>query len=111
MRMKQGAPIALIDPRQLRESSDLNSKNGNLALYKNAPNANAAKIYLNWLLTQEGQTIFARTMGYVSTRKDVPIDHVPSWRIPKPSSPRTDTPEAIEIRNRLRPILVEIFGR
>jgi iron(III) transport system substrate-binding protein len=111
MRMKQGAPIALIDPRQLRESSDLNSKNGNVALYKNAPNANAAKIYLNWLLTQEGQTIFAQTMGYVSTRKDVPTDHVAPWRIPKLGSPRTDTPEAIEIRNRLRPILAEIFGR
>ena len=87
MRMKQGAPIALIDPRQLRESSDLNSKNGNVVVYKNAPSANAAKIYLNWLLTQEGQTIFAQTMGNVSTRKDVPTDHVAAWRIPKPDSP------------------------
>jgi iron(III) transport system substrate-binding protein len=110
MRMKQGAPIALIDPRQLREGSDLNSKNGNVALYQNAPHANAAKIYLNWLLTQEGQTIFAQTMGYVSTRKDVSTDHVPPWRIPKLGAPRTDTPEAIEIRNQLRPILKEIFG-
>jgi len=111
MRMKQGAPIALIDPRQLREGSDLNSKNGNVALYRNAPHANAARIYLNWLLTQEGQAVFAQTMGYVSTRKDVSTDHVASWRVPKPGSPRTDTPEAIEIRNRLRPILLEIFGR
>jgi hypothetical protein len=68
-RMKQGAPIMIIDPRQLREGSDVSSSNGAIALYRPAPHPNAAKVYINWLLSQEGQTEFVRRLGYVSARK------------------------------------------
>ena len=74
-RAKQGIPIAIVDARQLKEGTDLSPTNGNLALFNRAPNPNAAKIYINWLLSNEGQTIFARANGYVSARLDVPTDH------------------------------------
>ena len=33
--------------------------NGALALFNKAPHPNAAKVYINWLLSKEGQTVFA----------------------------------------------------
>jgi ABC-type Fe3+ transport system substrate-binding protein len=110
-RNRQGAPITVVDPRQLREGQDLSPKNGNVALYKNAPQPNAAKVYVNWLLSKEGQTVFAQNMGYVSARKDVSTDHVAPWRVPQPGAIRTYTPEAMRTRDRLMPLLEEIFGR
>ncbi len=54
------------------------------AMYINkAPHPNAGKVFLNWLLSKEGQTAFVRAMGYVSRRLDVPTDHVPSYWVPK----------------------------
>jgi len=48
-----------------------------------APHPNAGKVFLNWLLSREGQTNFAKAMGYASRRTDVPKDHVPAYWIPK----------------------------
>jgi iron(III) transport system substrate-binding protein len=57
---------------------------GSAMLINRATHPNAAKVFLNWLLTKEGQTAFSRGMGYVSRRVDVPTDHVPSYWVPKP---------------------------
>ena len=70
-RARQGVPVKIIDPRQLKEGSDVSSSNGNLAVFNRAPHPNAAKIYANWYLSKEGQTSFARASGYVSSRLDV----------------------------------------
>jgi ABC-type Fe3+ transport system substrate-binding protein len=48
-----------------------------------APHPNAAKVFLNWLLGKEGQTAFAKAMGYVSRRVDVTTDHVPPYWVPQ----------------------------
>lgn len=48
-----------------------------LAVFKNAPNPDATKIFVNWLLSKEGQELLVRewpkanSSGAVSTRKDV----------------------------------------
>jgi ABC-type Fe3+ transport system substrate-binding protein len=110
-RIKQGAPVAIIDPRQLREGSDLSSSNGSVAIYRQAPHPNAAKVFVNWLLSQEGQTEFARRLGYVSTRKDVSSDHVAAWRVPQPGAIKTYTEEAQRVKDSLLPLLTELFGR
>jgi iron(III) transport system substrate-binding protein len=110
-RMKQGVPIAIIDPRQLREGSDLSPVNGGTALYSRAPHPNAAKVYLNWLLSKEGQTEFSRGMGYISSRLDVPTEHAP-WRVPRPGAIKTYTPEAMVMKDKfVVPLLQEVFGR
>jgi ABC-type Fe3+ transport system substrate-binding protein len=56
---------------------------GSLMVMNKAPHPNAGKVFLNWLLTKEGQTLFSKGMGYVSRRLDVPTDHVPSYWVPK----------------------------
>jgi iron(III) transport system substrate-binding protein len=56
---------------------------GSTMFVNRAPHPNAGKVFLNWLLTKEGQTAFSKGMGYVSRRLDVPTDHVPSYWVPK----------------------------
>lgn len=56
---------------------------GSAMFMNRAPHPNAGKVFLNWLLTKEGQTVFSKGMGYVSRRVDVPSDHVPSYWVPK----------------------------
>lgn len=43
-----------------------------IALVKNAPHPNAAKLFVNWFLSREGQMVFAKYGGYPSDRLDVP---------------------------------------
>ena len=104
---RQGLPIAVVDPTKVKEGSDVSPAWGSVALFKNAPHPNAAKVYINWLLTKEAQTEFARAMGYVSARVDVPTDHVPAWRIPREGAVDTAHEDAMDTRFRLLPALLK----
>jgi iron(III) transport system substrate-binding protein len=86
---------------------------GSLMVMNKSPHPNAGKVFLNWLLTKEGQTAFSKGMGYVSRRLDVPTDHVPSYWVPKEGvkywagyyeEDATMTPEQVKF-------LKSIFGR
>ncbi|HEY3302819.1 MAG TPA: extracellular solute-binding protein [Candidatus Binatia bacterium] len=109
-RMKDGLPIAILDPRQLKEGSDVSPGSGGLGFFNRAPRPNAAKVYINWLLSKEGQTGFARVNGYISARLDVPTDHSP-WRVPIPGSIKTYTQQAIDIKDDVIALFKETFGR
>ncbi|HEY7218215.1 MAG TPA: extracellular solute-binding protein [Candidatus Binatia bacterium] len=56
---------------------------GSVMVMNKSPHPNAGKVFLNWLLSKEGQTAFSMGMGYVSRRIDVSSDHVPSYWVPK----------------------------
>lgn len=46
---------------------------GSVWLFKNAPNPNAAKLFINWLLSKEGQTVWAElALQENSRRADIP---------------------------------------
>ena len=109
-RAKQGVPIAIVDPRRLKEGTDVSPANGALALFNKAPHPNAAKVYINWLLSKEGQTVFARANGYVSARLDVPTDHAEPWRVPQPGAIKTYTKAVMQVKDNLMPLLHEVFG-
>jgi iron(III) transport system substrate-binding protein len=107
--LKQGVPIAIADPRQLREGADVSPANGNLATFNGAPHPNAAMLYVNWLLSSEGQTAFTRATGYVSARVDVPNDHAAPWRVPIPGAIKTYTRAALDLSAELAPMLQETY--
>ena len=51
---------------------------------QNAPHLNASKLFLNWILSKEGQTVVTRPMQTPSVRKDVEDFRLPAMRqIPK----------------------------
>lgn len=75
--LQAGAPIK---PLYLKEGSP--GSGWTVSLLKNAPHPNAAKLFLNWFLSKEGQEVFSKEGGIASFRKDVPQDRVhPNFRL------------------------------
>ncbi|HKZ51524.1 MAG TPA: extracellular solute-binding protein, partial [Dehalococcoidia bacterium] len=109
--VKQGVPIATINPAQLKEGGYLSAGAGAVAMLNKAPHPNAAKVYVNWLLTQETQTALARAAKYASRRLDVPNQEwLEPWQLPNANFwPAYDEP-AIALKGRLDPFLKEVFG-
>jgi ABC-type Fe3+ transport system substrate-binding protein len=50
---------------------------------RNAPHSNAIKVYLDYLLSKDGQLEWSKVAGFASLRGDVPKDHVPDILAPK----------------------------
>lgn len=109
--MNAGVPIGLVDPRQVREGSDTSAGVSALSLFNRAPHPNAATVYINWLLSREGQTAFAQAVGYISNRVDVPTDHTFAYRIPAPGAVKTYDVRAMGVKDDLVALLEEVFGR
>jgi iron(III) transport system substrate-binding protein len=79
----QGLPVDEFDPHHFKEGPSISAAFGQLALMNRAPHPNAAKVFINWLLSREGQSAFQRiisTPGEAknSRRIDVPKDHIPA---------------------------------
>jgi len=77
----QGLPVEQFEPFHFKEGVNLSSAFGSLALMNRAPHPNAAKVFINWLLSREGQTLFQKVIsipgdGRNSRRIDVPKDHI-----------------------------------
>jgi iron(III) transport system substrate-binding protein len=78
----QGLPIEEFETLGWKETPSLSSgSNGTLALMNRAPHPNAAKLFINWLLSKEGQTGFQKIMNgpdviMESMRTDIPKDVV-----------------------------------
>ncbi len=68
-----GAPIAAY---YLQEGAWMTGRSSGLSLVNNAPHPNAAKLFINWLLTREGQTIYSKATSTQSLRLDVPTGHL-----------------------------------
>lgn len=74
----QGLPINWFDPRTFKEGVPLSTSSGNIAFLNRAPNPNAAKVFLNWLLSREGQIVYQKiARNNDSLRIDIPKDDVP----------------------------------
>jgi iron(III) transport system substrate-binding protein len=109
--IRRGLPISIFEPKLIREGSDISSGAGNVALLNRPPHPNAAKVYINWLLSKEGQNSYARALGYISKRLDVPTDYAEPWRIPQPGAIKTYDQQAMAVKDKLNALLQEVFGR
>ncbi|MBI4332109.1 MAG: extracellular solute-binding protein [Chloroflexi bacterium] len=68
-----GAPLASIIPK---EGAYVSAGAGVVSIVAKAPHPNAAKLFINWLLSREGQTIYSKAQETPSNRVDVATDHV-----------------------------------
>lgn len=66
-----GTPI---DVLQVKEGAYASSGYGNVAILIRPPHPNAAKLFVNWLLTKEGETLATKVYGVPSLRLDVPTE-------------------------------------
>jgi iron(III) transport system substrate-binding protein len=72
--IKQGLPIGQII--ELKEGGNLTSGGGTISFIDKAPHPNAAKLFVNWLLSREGQSEFQKRDGSDSLRTDIPKQNV-----------------------------------
>jgi iron(III) transport system substrate-binding protein len=71
-------PLKMFQAEALKEGDSLTSGFGNIAILTGAPNPNAAKIYANWLLSREGQSVITPVLEQASGRVDIGQESVPS---------------------------------
>lgn len=76
-----GAPIAA---PVLKEGTFVSPAAGALAVPTNFGNPNAARVFVNWILSKEGQTVFARSFGNPSLRADVSTEGIRPVFLPQP---------------------------
>jgi iron(III) transport system substrate-binding protein len=86
---QQGLPVEEFSHENLKEAGSEITTSGNsgLALINNAPHPSAARVFINWFLSREGQSVWQEVMNIKvnepsdSMRIDVPKDKVsPSTR-------------------------------
>lgn len=106
---KAGAPVKTI---VMAEGAQLTAGAGCIVYMNRAPHPNAAKIFLNWFLTKEAQTIWSQLSGIQSGRLDAPTDFLPPASIRKEGVKYLDqnTEEYILQEPEFTRIAKEIFG-
>jgi iron(III) transport system substrate-binding protein len=62
-----------------------------LALMNKAPHPNAARIFVNWIVSKEGLEIYSRAEGRATLRTDTDESFIPSELVPKPGINYFDT--------------------
>ncbi len=67
--IKAGLPVKPV-PR-MKEGAHANNGSGVIAVVKNPPHPNAAKVFVNWLLSKEGQELYGKAMIQGTRRLDV----------------------------------------
>ena len=81
----QGLPVDLVEPLSFKEGVGVETRAKTLVLMNQPPHPNAAKVFLNWFLSREGQSDFQKTSAkYIdagaegSLRMDISKDDIPS---------------------------------
>ncbi len=71
---KAGAPLDTA--ALMKEGTFSTSAFGAVIVMDKAPHPNAATVFINWLLSKEGQTVWSTSSGFASRRLDVPTGHL-----------------------------------
>lgn len=105
MLKQQGLPVEPFGPRVFKEGGGLVQQFGTVALVDRAPHPNAAKVFINWLLSRAGQMSLQKRTSTAespadSLRVDIPKDEVPvqSRRLDGIKYLDTGKPEWIEMK-------------
>jgi iron(III) transport system substrate-binding protein len=79
----RGLPLKHLHPETLKEGTYITAGNGSLVIVRNTPHPNALRVYLDFLLSPEGQLEWSKAARFASLRRDVPTDHVQDILVPK----------------------------
>ncbi len=105
-----GAPVKEI---QASEGGFLSTGPGNIAVMNKAVHPNASKVFLNWILSKEGQFIYSKANLTQSARVDVPTDHLNPFTLRAPGKKYLlrDTEDILSKGQDDLNILKEIFAK
>lgn len=106
--LKLGAPIdALIVP----EGTFVTPAAGGIGIPTKFAHPNAAKLFVNWVLTKEGATVFSKGFGNPSLRTDVSTEGFNPMFLPKPGEKLFfDTEESLVYRGEMLTIAQQIIN-
>lgn len=107
----QKAGVPLLQLRVKDELPYITSGGANIALMNSALHPNAAKVYINWFLSKEGQTLNSRVEIKQSSRLDVPTDHLrgEDMRDPKQKYFYANTEEFVARSLPIRDMAKQVF--
>ncbi|MGH7766718.1 MAG: ABC transporter substrate-binding protein [Candidatus Binatia bacterium] len=110
--VKQGLPISTL--RTQKEGGNITTGSGHISFFQKAPHPNAAKVYINWFLSRDGQTAWQKyTLGN-SLRMDIPKDMLPAGQNQVPKEGRsylmTSLPQYEDIKP-LRALVDEVLAK
>ena len=78
----QGLAVDLL-PRALKEGEIMGGGSCCMALLNRATHPNAARLFVNWVLSREGQLAWQIYGETNSLRMDIPKDQLPAWAVPQ----------------------------
>ncbi len=106
---RAGAPVKQIIPA---EGGAKSAGSGALGVFDGGPHPNATTVFVNWLLSKDGQTVMGKARGSASRRLDVPKDFVDPDRLIKPgvNYVEGDTEEMVRTEVKRQALSREIFG-
>lgn len=93
--VREGAPIKIFDCKEGMSAQAVVQ-----AVVKDAPHTNAAKLFANWWLSKEGQSVYSKAKGAATIRKDVPSGLPPSLDV-DPVKPIYNTSEDLDIQAKM----------
>jgi len=108
--IEKGLPVAHLTTKDFKEGGQVAFGGSVLELINKAPHPNAAKVYINWFFSREGQTVIARELGFASRRADVPTDHLKPWQLARPEDYMIDSEEANNAKDNVVKFAKELFG-
>jgi iron(III) transport system substrate-binding protein len=117
---KEGFPVAIVigtpgEGLQAEAPGIDIGGGGAIAVLKRASNPNAQKLFMNWLLSKEGQWLLQGVRGeYQSFRADISNANVlPHFRLPKkgPLVVNAANPESERLRKEMRQWMEDLFAK
>ncbi len=100
------APVRFLN---LQEPRLISGGPGNLIVFANNPHPKATQLYINWLLSKEGLTVWSKALAYPTMRLDIGQEWLDPVTVPKATDVFPDE-EHMKVRVKMRKIATEIFG-
>ena len=103
-----GSPLAFV---KIKEGGKLGSGAGGLAVAETPAHPNAAKVFINWILSKEGHSVFVKSYGSPGSRSDAPREGIPPQMFAEPDEKfYEETEEGTLARTEIMKIAKEIFA-
>ncbi len=109
----RGLSLKHLDSAHLQEGTYMTAGNGSIVVVRNTPHPNALKLYIDYLLSRDGQLEWSKAAGFASLRRGVPNDHVLDILVPKEGAdyPDMSSEKYVKLRMELVDFLKPILKR
>lgn len=81
---EKGLPVGHVPAEQFKEGAAMAPAGGAVSVMDRAPHPNAATLFINWLLSREGQLAWQQAVRLPSLRMDIPKTDLYSFDVPRP---------------------------